>query len=196
MALTTRRPRAPDDRGMIRVDQAWGLFQASFAAHDNHAGYYGATETSGHPDDKWGWAARWLCRSRTSRPALATHQRAGRLHRGCHPLQLPEPRSGNTRCTAAPACWLTRASASPRADAVYAGTNAGNGIQLRTSRPRLPRCLHAQLGSLLEHGHLRCLGCGPVWRHAKRMICGIQLLAISTAGCTTATPTSTSRRSV
>ena len=46
---------------MLRVDQAWGLFQASVAAHDNHAGYYAAglaTETTGHPDDKWGWAVQ------------------------------------------------------------------------------------------------------------------------------------------
>ncbi|MGY4372802.1 hypothetical protein ACVWZ3_000441 [Bradyrhizobium sp. i1.3.6] len=48
--------RAPDLVAMLRVDQAWGLFQASAAAHDNHAAYYGATELSGHPDDKWGWA--------------------------------------------------------------------------------------------------------------------------------------------
>jgi Porin subfamily len=47
---------APDVVGMIRADQAWGLIQASVALHDNHAGYYGATETSGHPGDKWGWA--------------------------------------------------------------------------------------------------------------------------------------------
>jgi hypothetical protein len=47
---------APDIIGTVRVDQAWGLFQASFAAHDNHAAYYGASETSGHPGDKWGWA--------------------------------------------------------------------------------------------------------------------------------------------
>ena len=38
------------------VDQAWGLAQLSVAAHDNHAGYYGASEVTGHPDDKWGWA--------------------------------------------------------------------------------------------------------------------------------------------
>ncbi|WP_375784919.1 porin [Bradyrhizobium sp. Pha-3] len=50
--------RAPDLVAMLRVDQAWGLFQASVAAHDNHAAYYGATETSGHPDDKWGWAGQ------------------------------------------------------------------------------------------------------------------------------------------
>jgi hypothetical protein len=49
---------APDFVGMIRVDQAWGLFQASVAAHDNHVAYYGATEITGHPDDKWGWAGQ------------------------------------------------------------------------------------------------------------------------------------------
>jgi hypothetical protein len=27
-----------------------------FAAHDNHAAYYGATEVTGHAADKWGWA--------------------------------------------------------------------------------------------------------------------------------------------
>jgi hypothetical protein len=47
---------SPDIVGMVRVDQAWGLFQASVAAHDNHAAYYTGAETSGHPDDKWGWA--------------------------------------------------------------------------------------------------------------------------------------------
>ena len=51
--------RAPDLVARLRVDQAWGLFQASFAAHLNHAGYYVAgVETLGHPDDKWGWAAQ------------------------------------------------------------------------------------------------------------------------------------------
>ncbi|MCK1336045.1 hypothetical protein ACVW1A_007363 [Bradyrhizobium sp. LB1.3] len=49
---------APDIVGMVRVDQAWGLFQASVAAHDNHVGYYGATEATGHPEDKWGWAVQ------------------------------------------------------------------------------------------------------------------------------------------
>ncbi|MFL6818343.1 MAG: porin [Bradyrhizobium sp.] len=50
--------RAPDIIGMIRVDQAWGVFQAEVAAHENHAAYYvPGFETSGHPDDRWGWAA-------------------------------------------------------------------------------------------------------------------------------------------
>lgn len=50
--------RSPDLIAMARIDQAWGLFQASVAAHDNHAAYYGADETTGHPGDKWGWAAQ------------------------------------------------------------------------------------------------------------------------------------------
>lgn len=49
---------APDLIGMVRVDQAWGLFQASVAAHDNHAAYYGANETTGHPSDVWGFAGQ------------------------------------------------------------------------------------------------------------------------------------------
>lgn len=50
--------RTPDFVAQLRVDQAWGLVQASVAAHDNHAGYYGATEDTGHPSDKWGWAGQ------------------------------------------------------------------------------------------------------------------------------------------
>lgn len=52
------RTRAPDLVAMLRVDQTWGLFQASVAAHDNHAAYSGATEVTGHPGDKWGWAGQ------------------------------------------------------------------------------------------------------------------------------------------
>src|SRR5262249_36483540 len=54
---------APDIVGNIRVDQAWGLFQISAAAHEvdgsyNILGANGAptalSEISGHPTDKWG----------------------------------------------------------------------------------------------------------------------------------------------
>jgi hypothetical protein len=52
----------PDIVGQLRVDQAWGLFQASVAAHNLHASYYGATptfsEANGHPSDVWGWAGQ------------------------------------------------------------------------------------------------------------------------------------------
>jgi hypothetical protein len=55
--------RAPDIVGRIRVDQAWGLFQVSAAAHEANGSYntLGAgavptnlSEISGHPDSKWG----------------------------------------------------------------------------------------------------------------------------------------------
>src|SRR5215475_14051267 len=54
---------APDIVGNIRVDQAWGLFQISAAAHEVDASYNilgaagvptGLSEISGHPDTKWG----------------------------------------------------------------------------------------------------------------------------------------------
>src|SRR5262245_7561598 len=56
---------APDIVGNIRVDQAWGLFQLSAAAHEVTASYntLGAggvptnlSEISGHPETKWGGA--------------------------------------------------------------------------------------------------------------------------------------------
>ncbi|MET4219024.1 hypothetical protein ACVWWG_001216 [Bradyrhizobium sp. LB7.2] len=59
--------RSPDIQGMVRVDQAWGLFQLSAAAHNNHVGYYtglpaaaaiAGTEAAGHPGDKWGYAVQ------------------------------------------------------------------------------------------------------------------------------------------
>ncbi len=50
--------RSPDIVGAIRVDQAWGLAQFSVAAHDLHPAYYGGTEPTGHPSDKWGWAVQ------------------------------------------------------------------------------------------------------------------------------------------
>jgi hypothetical protein len=49
----------PDIVGKIRVDQAWGLFQVSAAAHQVRASYYNtALETSGHPSDTWGYAVQ------------------------------------------------------------------------------------------------------------------------------------------
>jgi hypothetical protein len=56
---------APDVVGRIRVDQAWGLFQLSAAAHEVNGSYntLGAgavptalSEISGHPESKWGGA--------------------------------------------------------------------------------------------------------------------------------------------
>jgi hypothetical protein len=59
--------RAPDIQGVLKVDQAWGVFQLSLAGHNNHAAYYSTvapiaafsgTEVAGHPGDKWGWAVQ------------------------------------------------------------------------------------------------------------------------------------------
>jgi len=50
--------RAPDIIGNVTVDQAWGLFKLSAVAHNNHVSYYGTTEPTGHPGDKWGWAVQ------------------------------------------------------------------------------------------------------------------------------------------
>ncbi|MDN3278154.1 porin [Frankia sp. RB7] len=50
--------RSPDIVGAFRVDQAWGLAQLSASAHDLHPGYYGTTEPTGHPSDKWGWSVQ------------------------------------------------------------------------------------------------------------------------------------------
>ncbi|MEZ5820023.1 MAG: porin [Xanthobacteraceae bacterium] len=48
----------PDLVGVVKVDQAWGLFQLSVAGHNNRAAYYLGTEPTGHPDDKWGFAVQ------------------------------------------------------------------------------------------------------------------------------------------
>jgi len=50
--------RSPDLIAMLRIDQAWGLAQFSFAAHNNTPGYYGASEVTGHPNDNWGFAVQ------------------------------------------------------------------------------------------------------------------------------------------
>lgn len=49
---------SPDFLATVTVDQAWGTFKASGAVHSNHAAYYGATEITGHPDDKFGYAGQ------------------------------------------------------------------------------------------------------------------------------------------
>ena len=48
--------QAPDVVGNLRVDQAWGSAQIMAAGHQVNALYYGTPESTGHPDDKWGFA--------------------------------------------------------------------------------------------------------------------------------------------
>jgi hypothetical protein len=52
--------QSPDIVGNLRVDQAWGSAQIMAAGHEINPLYYappdgGATVTSGHPGDQWGW---------------------------------------------------------------------------------------------------------------------------------------------
>src|SRR5262249_31403582 len=59
--------KVPDIVANLRVDQAWGSAAIAGALHDVNAAYYlgnqstpvgvFSPEGSGHPDDKWGWAA-------------------------------------------------------------------------------------------------------------------------------------------
>ena len=46
---------SPDFTGNIRLDQAAFTAQLSGGVHNLHAGYYGATEPTGHPSDEWGF---------------------------------------------------------------------------------------------------------------------------------------------
>ena len=50
--------RAPDLIGNVSCRPSLGSVPSSAVAHNNHAAYYGATEPTGHPDDKWGWAVQ------------------------------------------------------------------------------------------------------------------------------------------
>jgi hypothetical protein len=47
----------PDIVGNIRIDQSWGTWLVAAAAHETSGGFYGATLDTGHPENKWGWAA-------------------------------------------------------------------------------------------------------------------------------------------
>jgi hypothetical protein len=46
----------PDIVGNIRLDQAWGTLHFAAAMHEVSSGFYGANETTGHPEDKYGFA--------------------------------------------------------------------------------------------------------------------------------------------
>ena len=50
--------RAPDLIAVLQIDQAWGIAKFSAAAHNNHAGYYGGSEPTSHPNDNWGFAVQ------------------------------------------------------------------------------------------------------------------------------------------
>ena len=127
--------RSPDLIARVRVDQDWGLFQASFAAHQNTPGYYGATEITGHPDDKWGWAAQ-LALSIKNIPTGArdTINLQGVYTDGATRYNLQELAPVNYSIyggTGVAGLYQSIGFANAP-DAVYVGTNAANGSQLET----------------------------------------------------------------
>ena len=129
--------RAPDLVAALRVDQAWGLFQASFAAHLNTPGYYGATEITGHPDDKWGWAGQ-LALSIKNIPTgdRDTINLQGVYTDGATRYNLQSLAVVNYSIyggTGIAGLYQSIGFANAP-DAVYVGTNAANGSQLETIR--------------------------------------------------------------
>src|SRR5262249_43660932 len=76
--------RMPDIVGNLRWDQNWGYVGVSGAVHQVAATYYGSLENTGHPDDKYGWAASagglfylpWLGGGGSNRPHLVSSQRS------------------------------------------------------------------------------------------------------------------------
>ena len=48
--------------------------------HDNHVAYYGASELTGHPDDKWGWAAQLALAIKNIPTGAATRSTSRRVY--------------------------------------------------------------------------------------------------------------------
>ena len=46
----------PEIVGNVRLDQNWGTLHFGAAMHEVSAGYYGSNESTGHPDDAYGYA--------------------------------------------------------------------------------------------------------------------------------------------
>ena len=127
--------------------------RSSVAAHDNHAAYYGCvSETTGHPDDKWGWAVQSACRSRTSRLVPGdTINIPGVYTDGAtrYNFQDLAARQVRPRCTAAQRCLEpTRASDSLL---LLTACSSPAAASQNWSRPGVSWCLHPQLESVLEH---------------------------------------------
>ena len=124
----------PDIVGMVRVDQAWGQFQASAAVHNIHASYYSTAETSGHPDDAWGWAGQLALSIKNipTGPGDVINMSAGYAN-GASRYVLGGV-TGNTfaMCGGSSVAYQSIAFASS-ADGVFAGTSAATGTAIEKS---------------------------------------------------------------
>ena len=170
----------------VRVDQAWGLFQVSAVAHDIHAAYYGATEPTGHPADKWGWAvqAALSIKNIPTGPGDSINMQAVYADGASHydlrqdlvaaellhvqryrlGWRVPERRFRG--------CWLTACS------------RLGTGIET-VKTWGFTWWLYPQLEPQLGQRHLRWLCWVEVWRcDAKALICANFAAHVPSAGST------------
>ena len=167
---------SPDINGNIRVDQAWGLFQISAAAHEVDASYniLGAgavptnlSEISGHPDTKWGGAVQAALNLKNLPTGPGDDLKIeGDYARGLTKYVL---------ATASTSPNFAMFGGSGRAyqsigfgattDAVFLPVaNGGTGDLKLTECLGCPRLVHPQLGSALELQHLHRLVVGALRR--------------------------------
>ena len=126
--------RAPDIIVCIKVDQAWGMFQCSAVAHNNHAGLlrYQQNHRSSRTTSGAG-LFRAPCRSRTSRLVRVTPSTCRLSTPTVRPATTSRAWLRQPRCSAAPALpALTRASVSLLRLTV---SSAPATASLRRSRP-------------------------------------------------------------
>ncbi|ABD88439.1 porin [Rhodopseudomonas palustris] len=127
----------PDIVGQLRVDQAWGLFQLSAAAHQIRASYYNpGDETTGHPGDKWGYAvqAALSIKNIPTGPGDSINVSAGYADGASR--YLIGGVTGNSFAmfggTGAPGAYQSLAFAAS-SDGVFAGTSSANGTGIQTT---------------------------------------------------------------
>lgn len=128
---------APDIVGMLRVDQAWGLFQASVAAHRVHASYYVPTlETSGHPSDAWGWAGQLglSIKNLPTGPGDSINASVGYAYGASRYMYGSDAPGAFSMYggTSLPGSYQSLASGG-LADGVFGGTSSANGTSIQRS---------------------------------------------------------------
>ena len=155
--------RAPDIVGVLKVDQAWGVFQLSAGAHNNHAAYYGEPRGYGSTRPTSGAGpCRLACRSRTSRRGRVTRSTCRRSTPTVFPSQLPELGWAELR-------YVRRDEPAGRLSERWP-----RGCRRRYLRNRdrhchgsdlgYARCLQPQLRPVLERCDLRCIRPAEVWQ--------------------------------
>ena len=194
--------RSPDLVGMVRVDQAWGLFQASVAAHDNHAAYFGGgalagTEPNGFPATSGvGLAALALSIKNIPTGTGDGLNVQGVYTNGASRYNFQDLMNTSYAMygggTGVPGVYQSLGIGGV-SDAVFVN---GSGMESDHDL-RLPWRLHPQLGCVLEHGRLRWLGGCSLQQHGQGLHLGAMVATLCSRPVSLGvTPTSTSPLSV